>query len=269
MTAGRKLALACAAVVAVVGPAAAGAVGGAASSAGTFAQLLPAFDAISIRQNRSGDSAGGGRITPDGGLLFRNSSIQELIVDAYSTQDGRVRGGPGWVSADKYDIDARTAGPVAIEETRLMLQSLLVDRFKLRTHWQTEELSGYALVVARGGPRLTLNADPKCGGACGVTQSITGELTARKLPLSELAPRLERILGRPVVDRTGVSGDFDFTLRWAPDTTQFGGRGQELSNDQRPSLIAALEEQVGLKLEATKVPVQFLVIDAIERPSEN
>ena len=155
-----------------------------------------------------------------------------------------------------------------------MFQQLLAERFKLAVHWETRELPVYAMVVAKKGPRLdpTKELDGHSG-----TSSNNGELTARGVTLAQMADvltqELSRELGRVVIDKTGIQGRYDCALKWRPDTGEArrndGTDGSVAPTDSGPSIFTAIQEQLGLKLESTKGPVQVLVIDRVEMPSEN
>jgi uncharacterized protein (TIGR03435 family) len=155
-----------------------------------------------------------------------------------------------------------------------MFQQLLADRFKLTIHWETRELAVYALVVTKNGPSLHDSKEPDGSSH---TSTSTGQFTGRGISMVEMAltltQELSRELGRVVIDKTGISGRYDVTLRWTPDAgTAFinsGTEGTAPPPDSGPSIFTAIQEQLGLKLESTKGPVQVLVIDHVEMPSRN
>jgi uncharacterized protein (TIGR03435 family) len=172
------------------------------------------------------------------------------------------------------------------DQLRLMIQSLLRNRFKLRLSDETKQLPVYALVVAKNGPRLheakPSNTYPDgiigldglpVGPHRGAGQN--GHLTAQALPMSTVAETLSQQLGRTVLDETGLTGEYDFTLDWAPDENAAATTDQQRADDSvapkssLPSIFVVLEQQLGLKLESREVPTKFLVIDHIEKPSEN
>ena len=229
----------------------------------------PRFDVASIRQNRSGDTAGGSRITPGGGLSARNETVLELIQVAYGIDSSLIQGAPRWISSNGYDIEAKPASAVNSDVSLLMLRALLVERFQLRTHWASQEVDGYVLarVPGRTAPKPAATCDgPICGG---MDLSISGRLTGRSVSTPEIAQRLGRIVGRPVIDQSGLSGTYDVELEWAPERSQFGGRGIEVETDTRPSLYTAVSGQLGLTLQSARVTQRFLVIDSINLPSED
>jgi uncharacterized protein (TIGR03435 family) len=183
-----------------------------------------------------------------------------------------VRGavGPDWLGSDDYEIQAKIEDSLYAamqkmtpaqqrEQVNLMNQSLLADRFKLKVHFETREMPGFALVIAKGGPKLT----PAKDGESSRLSVRQNEMTAKAITLDQWihSPFLG---GRMVVDQTGLKGTYDFTLSWSEQS----GAGQENGTDA-PSLFTAVQEQLGLKLVPTKGPVEVIVIDHIEKPSEN
>jgi uncharacterized protein (TIGR03435 family) len=256
------------------------------------------YEVASIKPNKSDTNMVRLMFTPSG-LSATNVTLGMLIRTAYGIEENQISGGPSWLKSDHYDIDAKMDGPtadalhkLAEDQGRLarqhMLQALLADRFKLAVHHDSKELSIYALVVAKNGPKLQQAKPgdtypngikgPDGIGRAGMMRMGRGQLTAQALPLSALARMLTDQLGRTVVDKTGLPGNYDFTLRWTPDESQgaslrgpdTGPQGGASSGDSSgPSLFTALQEQLGLKLESQKGPVETYVIDHAEKPSEN
>jgi uncharacterized protein (TIGR03435 family) len=245
----------------------------------------PAFDVVSIKRNKSGEVNGGTSVRPGGVYLATNARLRLLVLGAYGPlHDVQVTGGPGWMNSDRFDIVAKVDGNPSTEvfrdRARLMLRTLLADRFKLMLHHETRELPMYALVVARRdgklGPQLrpsnladclaaptpSTASDPNTVVRCGGGFARTGELAARALEFSTLATTVSSMADRLVIDRTGLTGTFDWSLRWTPDPSA------SAANDSI-SLFTALQEQLGLKLEPTRGPVDVLVIDHAERPTED
>jgi bla regulator protein blaR1 len=214
--------------------------------------------------------------SPGGQVTDRVRGIwppQLLIAFAYNVPFGfervRILGGPDWINSDQYEIQAKIEDSLFAamqkmtpaqqrEQVDLMEQALLRDRFGLKVHFETREMPGFALVVAKGGPKLTAAKDGE------VSRLTLGgnEMTATATTIDQWshAPFLG---GRTVVDQTGLKGTYDFTLTWSDQPV-----GAEGGADV-PSLFTAVQEQLGLKLVATKVPVEVIVIDHIEKPSEN
>jgi uncharacterized protein (TIGR03435 family) len=240
----------------------------------------PAFDAFEVATIKpTGPDAAGRWIRMESANQFhaRNHALKTLIAAAYNLSPRAISGGPAWVDSDRWDILARTPGNVRpnLDEQMAMLRSLLKERFKLAFHREKKELSIYVLTVAKGGPKLKeANAVP--GGPEGppplifVLSPEGVSLPGRYATVGELASVMQRAaLDRPVVDQTGLTGRYDFDLQFTPDETEFGGALKQPDVPTKPDLFAALQQQLGLKLEATRGPVDALVIDRAERPGEN
>jgi uncharacterized protein (TIGR03435 family) len=252
---------------------------GLAQSQDVDSSFRPAFEVISIKPD---DGKLPGRINrpPGGGLSGRGITAKFLIGRSYDVQNFQIIGGPSWIGREIYVIEARPGenrkAPILNlyltqqqkddEEFRMRIQSLLADRFQLKTHKETREEQVYTLVVAKNGPKLQeskFNAsDAEKGRRPGLTMRPS-ELTGISVPVSLLAEELSRCLSRKVIDRTDLNGQYDFDLRWAPDTTDAN------SVPDAPSLFTAVQEQLGLRFESGKAPVDVIVIDRIEKPSEN
>jgi len=209
-------------------------------------------------------------------VITINTTLNDLIVFAYGVHAKQIVGGPSWMESDKYDVTGQPEGDGLPSERQLrgMLQKLIEDRFKFTMHRETRELPAYVLVVANGGPKLTKN-DSNPNGLPGLFFRGLGVLPATNATMTDFAGVMQlAVLDRPVVDKTGIQGRYDFTLTWTPDETQFAGFGARIpppSTDPNapPVLFTAIQEQLGLKLESQRAPVQVLVVDKVERPSEN
>jgi bla regulator protein blaR1 len=226
------------------------------------------------------------QMAPGGRFVAKNLSIKMLIQQAYDVRDFQITGGPGWIGSERYDIVAKAEGDEEVrrEQIKLMLQALLADRFKMTLHRDTKELPVYALVVGKSGSKLKA-AEPLAEGERtgpgpgkgSMMRMGRGELTAQRAPMTILANMLAQQLGRPVLDRTGLKGEYDLNLQWTPDQGQgpggpadTGGDHQTTATDSSgPSLFTAVQEQLGLKLESQKGPVEILIIDHIEKATEN
>lgn len=260
----------------------------------------PVYDVASIKPNKSGTNMVRLMFSPDG-LSATNGTLQMFITAAYGVENNQISGAPNWVDSERYDVEAKMDSSTADELRKLneddrmaerqhMLQALLVDRFKLKVHRETKELATYALVVAKDGPKFqeAKPGDTYPNGIKGPDgQSHAGMmfmgregLTAQGVPISNLVRHLTRQLGRTVVDKTGLTGKYDFMLRWTPDESQGamfkgpeggqpGTAGPSTAEPSGPSIFTAIQEQLGLKLESQKSPVEILVIDHVEKPSEN
>jgi uncharacterized protein (TIGR03435 family) len=239
-----------------------------------------AFEVASIKPNTSGDSRGGGRLSPGGRVTFVNESLRAVIRDAYAdTGISDVIGGPGWIDTDKWDIAATAPSGQGDAPTRLMMQTLLADRFKLVALLEKRQQPVYTLIMSSSdkklGPRLhaSSTACPITGNSCG-TQVMPGQITGIAAEVSDITRTLSRVLGRKVMDRTGLTGRFDFILAWTPDAgsvdsaaAKAADRAAANAGVEGGSLVTALQEQLGLKLESTKAPVDVLVIDRVEKPT--
>ncbi len=297
---GRKLLLAAAGAIALTAPVALGIMNAPQSRTQSPASSgdAPKFEVASIKQNKSGGPGMTLHIEPGGRFVANNITLQLLVQEAYGLKDSQISGGPAWINSENYDIEAKPDESSAMqiskltaeqrkERLMLMVQALLADRCKLAFHHDTKELPIYSLVVAQGGPKLHETSPPpplspgppNPGSKGGVWMMGRGHLSVNGARLDMFADVLSRVLGRLVLDKTGLSGFYEFTLQWTPDDSEnsmfrSAPGGQEAPNSAPPetpgpSIYTALQEQLGLKLEAGKGPVQALVIDHIERPTEN
>src|SRR5688500_18058875 len=249
-------------------------VGGMVLSAQAPDQALPAFEVASVKPRTlpgtSLSAPQGAR--PGGAFGMVNSTVARLVMYAYDLPDYQVSGGPAWVRTDRFDIAARAGQDASVQDMRLMLRSLLESRFKLRTHTEQREMALYTLVMARGdgrlGPHVTASNDdckrlvqrpPNVpAGAATVTGCST---------VAHLARFASQVMGAPVTDASGLAGQCEYAFYYSS-----GGQGlvatTSISPDiEAPSFPTALQEQLGLKLESARGPVDVLVIDAVERPT--
>jgi uncharacterized protein (TIGR03435 family) len=226
----------------------------------TASAQAPAFDVVSIKRNTSGlpGPLWGG--TPSRWQMI-NGPVSSLIYTAYDPQVSELPGAPAWVFSDKYDVTGTMRDSSTREMQGAMLRTMLADRFKLKARLETQERPVYALVVARPGrlgPELRPSsqdcaaADAKCGMSLG-----GGRLTATGRMLDTINS-VGRIDGRVIVDKTGLKGLYDFTLRYSM---------QPGPNDDTPSIFAAVEEQLGLRLVPDRAPLTVVIVDYIERPT--
>ena len=208
-------------------------------------------------------------------FMTGNTTLSDFLTFAYGIHPRQITGGPSWMDSAKYDLNAVPDGEGQPNDRqwKLMIQKLLADRFQLAFHHDKKELSVYALVVAKTGPKLTKSqGDPN--GLPGLFFQGLGVLPARNATMADFAGVMQAaVLDRPVVDQTGIQGRFDFILKWTPDQSQFGGLGVKIpppaEDAAEPDLFTAIQQQLGLKLESVKAPVDVLVIDKVERPSAN
>jgi bla regulator protein BlaR1 len=239
------------------------------------------------------------QIQPGGGFRTTGSTLKMLLTQAYDVREFQISGGPGWINTERYDITAkseRSSGADNVpedpfkmnedqlktlqEQTRERIRSLLAERFQLTIHRETKDQSVYALVVAKGGPKLQQSEVKEGTGSRAMMRMGRGQLSGQGIQMQGLVQVFSNQLGRPVIDRTGLKGNFDFKLEWTPDPGQSGGGpfggapppgvdAPPPPDPNGPSIFTALQEQLGLRLESQKGPVEMLVIDKVEKPSEN
>jgi uncharacterized protein (TIGR03435 family) len=240
------------------------------------------------------------KYTPDG-IDASGVPLQTLVREAYGIEDNQIIGVSDWIGSQQFDIQAKmdqsdteTLRKLPQDEAQKlrqrMLQALLADRFKLTVHRETRELPVYSLVVAKGGIKMREAAagdlypngikgpDGKSSG--GMLRMGPGELTGQAIPLGRVVSTLSWQTGHHVIDKTGLTGKYDFTLKWAPGEGETpmlhgppggntGGANAPADESNGPSLFTALQEQLGLKLDSQKAPVEVVVIDHAEKPSAN
>jgi uncharacterized protein (TIGR03435 family) len=234
------------------------------------------FEVASIRRSEPGNLRGSTfEFLPGGVLRIANGTLRAILETAYDVREFQILGGPGWVNSEQYDILARSADSLSneagatndVKAVRLRLQALLRQRFNLEVHRETRELPEYALEVAKKGPKL-IQDDASNGSNNARTgiQRSCGQMIGTNTTVANLSLMLARQLDRPVLDRTGLTGKYNFQFAWTPDTGPCSG-SPESSN--APSIFTALEDTLGLRLESMKGPVDTLIIDRAERPSEN
>ena len=251
---------------------------------------IPRFQVSVIKPTKSDEERTMLRFTPDG-ISMTGVPVQWLLREAFGIEDDRIIGVPNWAKADRFDVqakvdpdDAPKLEKLTLDQRRMMLPPLLEDRFKLKFHHEMRELPVYALVVAKGGSKLKESQpdDPSVNGGHPrrMMSMGRGNFKAEGTPVAFLIHALSPQVGRTIVDKTGLTGSYDFTLQWTPDDAPPAmaggvpggppaGGGASTSDASGPSLFTALEEQLGLKLESQKGPVDVIVIDHIEMPSEN
>ncbi|HXS75859.1 MAG TPA: TIGR03435 family protein [Terracidiphilus sp.] len=225
-----------------------------------------AWDVVSVKPNNSLDPSAFMRMMPDG-VELRNMTLHAVFLNAFEIKaEDQIVGYPSWVSTEHFDIQAKmdtaTAaaydslnGQQGTDQWHSFMRQILEERFGMKYHREQRELPVYNLVIARQGVKLKESTSTK-GGSRSVGP---GRLTAARYSMSELAFSLSGTVDRIVIDKTGLTGAYDFALTWSPDN----------SPDAGPSIFTALQEQLGLKLESAKAPIDVVVIDHLERPSEN
>jgi bla regulator protein BlaR1 len=272
---GRRLLLAAAGFIAVVMPIAVGAFHVPSIRAQQPAGPLE-FDAVSVKPSNPNSTHGTVvDVTAGGTLHVVNATVKDLIETAYDVRLFQIEGGPAWTNAAKYDVDAtpgaRAQSAAAPQpgwtNVRFKVQALLKDRFQLQLHRETKVGPTYSLAIAKGGVKssvLSATQSPHRGINAG-----QGTMLGEAASMADLADKLSRLLQRPVVNNTGLEGNYDFKLEWTPDPGPPAPDGQPVDASLGPSLFAALQQQLGLRLEATKGPVDILIIDRVDKPSEN
>jgi bla regulator protein blaR1 len=267
------------------------------SSPGGVGAASLTFDVASVKPNKSGDQRVMIQMPPTGRYTATNIALRMMLRQAYDVQDFQIVGGPNWLASDRFDIVAKPPdGMTGPEQIRPMLRALLADRFKLVAHNETREMPIYSLVVARAdgklGPKLSaakVDCEARFSGArrggpppdfptagqpmeCGFMMG-PGNMNVGGMPMLELARSLSPMVGRIVIDKTGLKGRYDFQMTYAPEGRGFGGgpAGADAPpvDPNTPSLFTALQEQLGLKLESERGPVDVVVIDRIDQPTED
>ena len=235
----------------------------------------PTFEVATIKPSKPDDQRQA--IIVNGRQLhIINQSLERMICFSYGVQTKQIIGLPAWAGTAKFDIDAQPDGQGEPNDKQWkgMIQKMLTDRFQLTLHHDKKELSVYALSVAKSGSKMT-KSDGDPNGLPGLFfRGKLGDLGVRNANMSDFSHLLqEAVLDRPVIDQTGLTGRFDFTLLWTPDDSQFNGMAAHTppSTDSNPppNLYTAIQEQIGLKLDATKAPADVLMIDKVEKPSDN
>ncbi len=227
-----------------------------------------AFEVASVK--RASPPPGNGinsstRLDP-GRLTCTNVTLKKLMIESYGVKDYQVSG-PDWLNSELYDITATLPPGTTGDDVRLMIQALLADRFKLAFHRDSKELPVYALVVAKGGSKLQ---EVEFGR--GSTSGSPGHLSATRIAIRNLTEFLSRQTGLPVLDMTGLTGFYNFTLNYTPEAAPSAPSPETAIPESAvgPSLFTAVQEQLGLKLEPRKAPVEILVVDRAEKvPTEN
>jgi uncharacterized protein (TIGR03435 family) len=260
------------------------------------ADKVPEFAVASIKPDKSG--SGGVRIMfgPDG-FSATNIPLKLLIREAFSVNDDQISGLPDWTGSSMFDIDAKVDSAdlgvmdkLTLDQRKQMMRTLLTQRFGLKTHQETKDLPVYALVVSKSGSKLheakpgdtypngMKMPDGKTGGQGMIMFNPQGQLTAQGVPISDLTRILSGQTQRTVVDKTGLTGIYDFTLQMPPrkgpipmpkPASDGPPAGGDEAEDTGPSIFTTLQDQLGLKLESQKAPLPVIVIDHVEQPSEN
>ena len=220
------------------------------------------FEVASIKLNQNG-SRTDLTTSPGGRFNATNVTLQMLVQYGFGVKDSEIMGGPDWISVERYDIVAKADSPKQLSENELepLVRALLADRFKLTVHREIKELPVYSLVLGRKGPKLAEHLGPVVSSVNTSYESGVLSMNAVGISMASLADHLGRQqLARTVTDDTGLRGAYDFKLEWAP---------QQTADSAGPSIFTALQDQLGLKLEEHKGPVEVVVIDRAEKASGN
>ena len=239
----------------------------------------PQFEVVSIKQREAGATGSSCCVAPGGRLNVKNNRISNLIGFAWSIKYFQLVGAPDWLESDRFDIEAKAQGNPSADEMKQMLQSLLEDRFRLKVHREMRPMPVFALVPAKGGPKLQRFQEGDCArfdpanpsapqpqgdkprDYCGFNILVRGKWNASGITIQQVASALSDITSRPVIDKTGLTGLFNIHMDYIEDALSPETPG--------PSIFTAVQQELGLKLESTREPAEVLVIDHIEKPSEN
>jgi uncharacterized protein (TIGR03435 family) len=225
----------------------------------------PSFEVAAIKPS-SPEETGDGFHSDGRHISAENEPVESIMMVAYGVQANQVVGGPPWIADRRFDINglADTEGEPSLEQMQGMYRKLLADRFHLILHHEKRELPVYAVQLVKGGPRLAASTADAGGSGDENASDHGGERTVRfsNANIADFILNMQFMVGRPMVDQTGLEGRFDFVLRFTPD------EANAVANSS-PGLFTAVQEQLGLKLEPVKAPVDVLVIDHVEMPSEN
>jgi len=222
-------------------------------AAGALWAQSPAFEVASIRPAQDATKKTSILRDAGGGIVFANASLKTLVVMAYNIQDYQLAGSQGWMESERYDVIAKAAADAKRSDTWRMLQSLLAERFHLVVRHETKVLPVYELMVAKSGPKFK-EPTRASGEADGSWRTSDGHMRCLRVGMDALAFALADVVGRRVVDKTGIDGKFDLTLDWSAEG---------------PTVFTALPEQLGLRLESAKGNVETVTIEHAERPSAN
>jgi uncharacterized protein (TIGR03435 family) len=248
----------------------------------TVGAKLPEYDVASVKQHSSDERMMRIMNKPDG-FSCSNITLKTLVANAYGIRQDLISGGANWVGSTGFDVEAKVAGSDVEAFKKLsprlrnrLLQPLLADRFKLKLHSETKVLPTYDMVIAKGGPKLKVSAievsaeagkDPEAAKHRGMMSMGPGMFKGEGLSIAAIANQFSYIVHYTVVDKTGLTGAYDVDLKWTPDDA--GTPDGDAAAESSPSIFTAVQEQLGLKLNSTKGPVETLIIDHAEMPSAN
>jgi uncharacterized protein (TIGR03435 family) len=224
---------------------------------GALCQTPPRIEVVSVKASYA-DPSNSGVTTGHGRIHAQNVTLRRCIMGAWSVGPNQIVGGPDWLNSDRFEIEARADQPVDDDATlSVLLRGILADRFKLALHHETRPIEAYVLEVAKNGPKMQSSS-----GGESVDLSHNGGIDSKNVTMQHFAEVLSRQMDLPVVNRTGLAGQFNLKLQWTPEYARQNA-------DAGPTIYTAIQEQLGLRLRAEKTPIDVLVIDHIEKPSEN
>jgi uncharacterized protein (TIGR03435 family) len=254
----------------------------------------PSFEVASIKPNISSDERVALLTPPGGRIVATNVTLKTLMAVAYRLPESRIFGGPSWLTTDRWNVEAkaeegsipdaaRLPDPTVTPTLMLMTQSLIENRFQLKLHREMRELPVYELFVTKAGLKMKLSEDqgstsaptlPQEGRPTprGFLKMGVSEIEANGIPFANFIAGLAQQLRRPVIDKTGLKGLYDIKLQWTPElgpTSSGPEQAPPPADSSGPSVFTALQEQLGLRLESAKGPVEVIVIDSVQKPSEN
>jgi uncharacterized protein (TIGR03435 family) len=224
---------------------------------------VPSFSVASIKANGTVSAGATLSMQPGGGLSYENVTVKGLVAFAYNVREFQIAGGPGWIDTERYDVIAKSESGGNLDQLRAKVKTLLAERFGLVTRNESREGSLYTLRVARNGSKLIPNK-----GEGLQARGHAGELFATKVSLNMLASLLAARLDRPVLDQTGITGEYDIKMEWDPaiEVTAQPGNG---ADGLRPSIFTAIQEQLGLRLNPGKGPIPVVVVADVTKPTPN
>jgi uncharacterized protein (TIGR03435 family) len=235
------------------------------------AQAPPAdFDAVSIKRSPADATGNSIQNLPDGTFVLRNGTIRSILLGASPVAVREIEGYPAWVDRDRYDITAKPPAGATRQQRAEMMRRMFAERMKLKAHIEERERNVFALVVARSDGRLGPQLKPStivCGGPdalCGASFGAAS-IVSERIRIVDVLPFFSNQVGRPVIDRTGLTGFYALTLRWAPPRAP----NADAPIDDAPEFLTAIQEQLGLKVQPETMKMPVFIVDSIERPSEN
>ncbi len=245
-------------------------------SFGQRATEPPEYEVASIKPNTDNDFRFAFRIEPDGMLAAIGITLKRLMMTAYNVQVFLIVGGPGWVASRRWDLQAKPNRAASPDQIRPMLRALLEDRFQLHSHSETRDIPIYELVVDRKGSKVPTAKDTETRP---IVRAATGSIELTNATSATFASQLSYALAQPVIDKTSLSGNFDFAIKWTPEPGEDGGpttaglppgtQNQPASSLDGPSIFTAIREQLGLRLKSGRGPVEVVVIDDVQTPTAN